>query len=170
MTTKADLRICRKCRKKIPWRITFEDKTRNLKNRKFCLTCSPFKGHNTRPDDPAIPPRAPGYKGWTQDRKAKYIMALMVRAIKRKTKLIEMAGGECLVCGYDKCHRAMAFYHRQGTQKKFQLSMEHLWAKKWSRIITEFKKCDLLCVRCLAEAEFQREMKKPDSYHHLLKY
>jgi len=41
-------RACKKCGGYIPLRIEIDGKVRNLKNRKFCLVCSPFGKHNTR--------------------------------------------------------------------------------------------------------------------------
>ena len=43
-------RLCRKCRAEIPNWIVVEGVRHNVCQRKFCLTCSPFKQRNTRPE------------------------------------------------------------------------------------------------------------------------
>ena len=39
--------VCQKCQAKFPIWLKVDGKKRNLKNRKFCLNCSPFGLHNT---------------------------------------------------------------------------------------------------------------------------
>lgn len=39
--------ICQKCEVKFPWNIVVNGVKKHLSNRKYCLTCSPFKQHNT---------------------------------------------------------------------------------------------------------------------------
>ena len=34
---------CLNCKNNIPWQITVDGKSRNLRNRKYCLSCVPFK-------------------------------------------------------------------------------------------------------------------------------
>ena len=41
------VRDCRKCGERIPYLIKIDGKTKNLGNRKFCLKCSPYRGHNS---------------------------------------------------------------------------------------------------------------------------
>ena len=41
-------RNCKKCNNLIPYRVVVDGVQRNLKNRKFCLSCSPFGKHNTK--------------------------------------------------------------------------------------------------------------------------
>jgi hypothetical protein len=73
------------------------------------------------------------------------------KGLRRKKELVELAGGKCIICGYNKCLRALTFHHRDPNNKKFQLSSADIKSKKWEEVIEEFKKCDLLCVRCHAE-------------------
>lgn len=42
------MRYCKKCNNELPWSMVIAGKKRSLKNRVFCLQCSPFKEHNTR--------------------------------------------------------------------------------------------------------------------------
>ena len=42
------MRKCLNCENQVPNLTTIDGKKRNLKNRKYCLDCSPFGQHNTR--------------------------------------------------------------------------------------------------------------------------
>lgn len=69
-----------------------------------------------------------------------------------KRKLVEEAGGCCVICGYSRCQRALQFHHLDPTAKKFHLGHGgHTRALSRSR--DEAKKCALLCANCHAEVE-----------------
>ena len=70
----------------------------------------------------------------------------------RKQRLVEIRGGKCIVCGYNRCTGAMEFHHRDPAQKKFQLSKENL-LKPWPIVLKEAEKCDLHCANCHRELE-----------------
>lgn len=72
------------------------------------------------------------------------------RANARKTKLVEMFGGKCKQCGYDKNTSALAFHHVDG-KKDFSLNRRKLSNTKWSDIVKEADKCILLCHNCHME-------------------
>ncbi len=42
------IKVCESCNEEFNGHPTINDKKRNLGNRKYCLTCSPFNEHNTR--------------------------------------------------------------------------------------------------------------------------
>lgn len=42
---------CLKCDKNFPFRLMIDGKFRYLKNRKYCIDCSPFGKHNTKQID-----------------------------------------------------------------------------------------------------------------------
>lgn len=67
-----------------------------------------------------------------------------------KLKAIEYKGGKCIICGYNKCTRALTFHHLIPEEKEFGLSN---WASaiKWERIKLELDKCVLLCQNCHSE-------------------
>ncbi len=69
--------------------------------------------------------------------------------IKRKLDAIAYKGGSCKKCGYDKCHGALTFHHRDPSEKQFEWTT--LKKRSWSEITKELDKCDLLCCRCHAE-------------------
>jgi hypothetical protein len=59
-------------------------------------------------------------------------------------------GGKCLLCGYNKCPRALEFHHRDANEKTFDLSSA---CRGWNKIKIELDKCDLLCSNCHREIE-----------------
>jgi hypothetical protein len=85
---------------------------------------------------------------------------LIRKGRERKKKLVDMLGGKCVRCGYKKCTRALALHFKDASQKQFPLSSEHLWSKPWKKILEEAKKCELMCVRCLAEIQAVEEDRK----------
>ncbi len=73
---------------------------------------------------------------------------------RRRKKLREMAralhGSKCVICGYNKCQRALGFHHINPFQKEFDLSSRGL-TRSWAKIEMEIKKCVLVCANCHAE-------------------
>lgn len=154
------MRNCRKCGELIPNKLIVEGKHKNLQNRKFCLKCSPWKCHNTKPDDPSRNPKIKKnpkiknpYNEWSNEKKRNYIQKILQRGKDRKDKLIILSGGGCIRCGYSKCKRALVFHHRNPEEKCFGLSINNLWSKTWEVIYTEYNKCELMCMNCHAEIE-----------------
>lgn len=74
-----------------------------------------------------------------------------LRAISRKAKLVEMFGGGCQKCGYSTNLAALHFHHVEPTIKHFKLDARVLSNKKWENIVSESKKCTLLCSNCHSE-------------------
>ena len=144
----ANKRNCRKCSLHIPNKIYIDGKVKSLQNRKFCLTCSPYRQHNTHSTDPGIKGRRNG-NGY----RPKTFFYSYKRALDLKIALIHRAGGKCQRCGYNKSIRALCFHHRDPATKLFGLSLNLLWSKSKVLIETEFAKCDLLCANCHMEYE-----------------
>lgn len=67
-----------------------------------------------------------------------------------KKRLIELKGGGCQICGYNKNIAALCFHHRDPSTKKFEINMGSHHCT-WEQIFEESKKCDLLCLNCHAE-------------------
>jgi len=67
-----------------------------------------------------------------------------------KLKAIAYKGGKCLVCGYDRCARALAFHHLDPSEKEFSISAEGA-CRTWARVQAELDKCALLCGNCHEE-------------------
>ena len=73
------------------------------------------------------------------------------RGRKRKLELIKLHGNQCEVCGYNKNYSALEFHHENPAKKSFQLDLRSLSNRSWEMILTEVKKCQLLCSNCHAE-------------------
>jgi len=73
------------------------------------------------------------------------------RGRQRKLKLIEMRGGGCEICGYNKSLAALSFHHLDPSIKKMQLDLRSLSNRTWDVILSEFEKCQLVCANCHME-------------------
>ncbi|MEN8171226.1 MAG: hypothetical protein ABFS08_13470 [Pseudomonadota bacterium] len=73
------------------------------------------------------------------------------RGRERKIMLIELNGGRCDACGYDRNYSALEFHHAKPEEKVFQLDLRSLSNRKWESILDEAEKCRLLCSNCHAE-------------------
>lgn len=161
---------CHLCGKKFPNRIKIEGALRNIGNRKLCLDCSPWKGHNTRKASKIRLEReglfqcACCHKDFpfevldsSQKRRQPYCSkcleakSLAVVDWRRRTKqrAVVLKGGCCLVCGYSKATSAMVFHHLDPSKKDFSISGTNIHS--WTRIQEELQKCVLLCNRCHSE-------------------
>lgn len=78
-----------------------------------------------------------------------------LRGLAIKIKLIQMFGGSCKKCGYDniKCVAVFDFHHRDPKIKEFGINKAVNAGYAWDDIVTEARKCDLLCCRCHRELE-----------------
>ncbi|RYZ22285.1 MAG: HNH endonuclease [Chitinophagaceae bacterium] len=74
-----------------------------------------------------------------------------LRSLRRKLQLVAMFGGKCEVCSYDKNIAALHFHHINPDEKRFKLDVRFLSNRNWEAIISEAKKCRLLCSNCHAE-------------------
>jgi hypothetical protein len=73
------------------------------------------------------------------------------RGNERKKELVDLSGGSCKICGYNKSYRALCFHHRDPSKKSFSLDLRRLSNRSWEKILEEFEKCDLLCSNCHME-------------------
>lgn len=67
-----------------------------------------------------------------------------------KQKLVELFGGCCKKCGYDKCQEALQFHHIDPANKSFTISHKGK-CRDWSVMVEEANKCILVCANCHAE-------------------
>ena len=58
---------------------------------------------------------------------------------------------KCSICGYSKCDRALTFHHLNPKQKDFSLGSLRANPKSWNIVVTELRKCVLLCHICHTE-------------------
>jgi len=71
-----------------------------------------------------------------------------------KLKAIKYGGGECEICGYDKCWRALNFHHIDPSKKEFNIFAsrpEHKIVRNWEKLKKEIDKCMLVCANCHTE-------------------
>lgn len=152
------MKKCFKCQEEMPKNVIIDGKRRNLQNRKFCLICSPFGQHNTKPDDPTRPSlrtASKSYSEWSEEAKEKNRMDTWLRGYERKEKLVDLKGGCCQKCGYKKCLRALTFHHRDPSTKQLTIEMRTIRGLAWETVLQEVEKCDLLCYNCHMEVEHE---------------
>lgn len=65
-----------------------------------------------------------------------------------KEKIVEMKGGCCERCGYNKSIWALQFHHLDPKEKEFQLFKT---CKDFNKLKIEAAKCMLVCANCHAE-------------------
>ena len=76
------------------------------------------------------------------------------KRVDRKLRLIEMRGGGCERCGYNRCMEALEFHHSNPSDKCFGINGSTLASYKWERILEEFEKCIMLCANCHREINY----------------
>lgn len=69
--------------------------------------------------------------------------------VRAKKRLVDAFGGACGLCGYNKCHSALAFHHIDPKEK--ENSFGQIQSMAWEKIINEVRKCVMLCHNCHAE-------------------
>lgn len=70
----------------------------------------------------------------------------------RKQKLVDMLGGKCIVCGYNKHNGSLDFHHLDKSTKSFGIAERGL-LKSWNKTVEEVEKCVLVCKNCHHEIE-----------------
>ena len=76
------------------------------------------------------------------------------RRRKRKKYGIEIKGGKCIKCGYNKNYTALEFHHKHGKDK----TSRHLLSFSLKRFLEELEKCDLVCSNCHMEIHHPEEI------------
>lgn len=66
-----------------------------------------------------------------------------------KERLVDISGGKCCICGYNKCLQALEFHHIDPSQKDFTISQNTNMG--FEKAIQEIKKCILVCANCHRE-------------------
>lgn len=72
------------------------------------------------------------------------------RRRKLKRMAVELKGGSCQICGYNKYIGALDFHHVDEEKKSFDLSSKGM-TRSWDRIKEEINKCVLVCSNCHRE-------------------
>jgi hypothetical protein len=79
--------------------------------------------------------------------------AVTRRHRKVKQTLVELAGGRCVVCGYDRTLVNLHFHHVDPATKAFGMSISS--GKSLAAYVAEARKCILVCANCHGEIETQ---------------
>lgn len=74
-----------------------------------------------------------------------------LRGTQKKLELIELFGGKCEKCGYDKNIAAFDFHHVNPYDKNFEIKIQNIKSKSEDEILEEALKCMLLCANCHRE-------------------
>ena len=152
------MRVCKndKCENIIPKRMLFDGKYRNLTSRKQCIICLPFmtspysNNEEERQEKRKESQRRKSKKFYDKQMANGIAPVYKQRRINYKQILIDMLGGKCKACGYNKSTSALCFHHRDPEQKSFPLSKREM-VFSLDRLKKEAEKCDLLCLNCHAE-------------------
>jgi hypothetical protein len=139
--------LCHKCGNKFPAKIVIDGIQKNLSSRKYCLTCSPFGTHNTRKIEEETKVCIDCGKGTKRGNICNSCQSVRYR-IRIKKKVVELLGGKCTYCGYDKCIQALQCHHINPKEKNFTISGS---TKSWEEIKREALKCELVCANCHIE-------------------
>ena len=75
-----------------------------------------------------------------------------------KKRIVEMMGGQCEICGYNKCLDALEFHHKDPSKKDFQICCTG-GCPSFERLLEEAKKCQLLCANCHREEHWRLRQK-----------
>ena len=142
---------CKICGGVIQSGITLDGKRRSLQNRTTCLSCKQF---NSRIKKTLEEKR----KKWSAKQKRHALRfkerngiakSNLTRKL-RKKEVIDIIGGKCLFCGYNRCMRNLSFHHVFPELKLFKLS-EREFQFSWDKLVPEILKCVVVCHNCHGE-------------------
>lgn len=130
----------------------FQEKPKlDTPNGSFCVNCQrELFGYNTTYCNKKCK-YAFYYKNNKETTKANSNEYQRIKSKERKLLLIEMSGGGCEICGYNKNYAALVFHHKDPKNKTFTLDSRKLSNTNWESILLEFEKCQCLCSNCHAE-------------------
>lgn len=150
------MKTCLSCGASFKSWLEIDGRWRNLTSRKFCLTCSPFKHHNTKqlnlktgkiePREPILTCLLCGKLKKIKDRR-RHCQACNTKIRRYRLKLwaVHYKGGYCKHCkGVFNLH-AFEFHH-PNDNKEFTIGQ--MSNKSIDILKKEIDKCDLLCSNC----------------------
>lgn len=155
-------RVCQKCQDKLPYFAKIDGKRRSLSKRKYCLKCSPFGQHNTSQLERAKAKPFAKKKNCIHclkeflSKKGRVCATCNhnVKKKRRQEKLYGIVGTACWKCGYNKGLEGVGildFHHVDPSTKENDMSTRTVAMLSWEKVITEARKCCLLCCRCHRE-------------------
>jgi hypothetical protein len=158
------MKVCKKCQKEFPSRCKIQNKIYNLGGRSYCLDCSPHKKGNcyrlTKNDKEnktcdkckrKMNRSQFGLNGRYHNRFCKDCYNPMQRdkMKKQKIELVTYKGGQCEICGYNKCLSVLQFHHKDPREKDFEICTKN--GCNTDILKKEVDKCLLLCANCHLE-------------------
>ena len=141
--------ICKNCGGYIPSRVNVDGKIKKLNGRRYCLSCSPFKGkkfnyETDRDENRNFHCRLCGQNTGPRRRMCN-ICVSRIRRFRAKRTAVKWLGGKCNRCGWVGDIAAFEFHH-PGDNKEFDIGT--VSNRAWATIVKELKKCELLCSNC----------------------
>ena len=91
------------------------------------------------------------------DRRQYLIRAVYKRRKKIRQMAVELKGGKCERCGYNRCIEALEFHHINPSRKDFNVSQRG-YTRSWERVVKELEKCIMLCANCHRELHAQAQL------------
>ncbi len=148
------MRTCSKCGDHFPIMVKIDGVTKNLGSRKYCLKCSPFGKHNTRPlqNRPGCPVCGSLTRKGRAGRRICYGCENKREEKYKVDKICDIVGSSCWICHYDKGFKMLDFHHMK--DKHFALTSRNIGRLNWQDILNELRKCCLLCCRCHREFHY----------------
>jgi hypothetical protein len=91
---------------------------------------------------------------WHKRRTKEYWRVRQTAKRKDIKEWVDSLKTKCAKCGYNRCIEALEFHHKDSNDKVRSISrmMRNNWGRK--RILTEIKKCIILCANCHREQRF----------------
>lgn len=158
------MKKCLLCRAKFGNRVKFGDRWINTQRRKYCIECSPVGAHNTKKLEVKAPPPIACKCGASDHamfylstraagKRRMYCKSCFNKICARRqsdnsSKMIKFLGGRCMACGFFKWQSCLDLHHLDPKDKDPKAASMRSWS--WKRILTECKKCILLCKNCHA--------------------
>jgi hypothetical protein len=145
------MKKCKRCGTKIPCSIMIDGVRRILQNRVHCIVCVPYgkSRYVTKTEEgrrKRIAQKARSY--YHRYKRNNGVDKISERRKKYKQYIIKLLGGECQICGYNRCIRNFTFHHIR--DKRFEIS-ERAFQFSLSKTLPELKKCILICHNCHGE-------------------
>lgn len=153
--------ICGVCGARFPNRTEIDGRKVTLCKRKYCLNCSPYKKHNTKKlekdresaERELVCDQCGRLFEYNRSNGSSLRLCGSCKTKNRnkalKQRAVEMLGGKCQICGYDRCNEALTFHHRNPEEKEFGVGNNY--NRKWEDLDREIRKCVLVCMNCHAE-------------------
>ncbi len=137
---------CHRCSSHFPNTLTLEGRVRYLGNRKYCLECSPFGGHNTRRVEVERASTCAVCRGkhHLKGNLCRYCTNKIARW-RLKLAMVRAKGGRCERCGWSGNPVAFDFHHVDPSLEEVSLNMA---TQSRVTMLKELEKCILLCTRC----------------------